>query len=131
MKSSGYLYPSMNYHKNIYSLREKVTQDLSLRSNIYNINRRKPIYKVHQPSVTFVETFPSRHQHNTSHQKTHSTNSSFNTSKPSRVVRKITLTEKLLNSMERVHKQKQQEIYRESIYMESLNGLVHLCREKV
>jgi hypothetical protein len=104
MKSNGYLYPSMNYHKNIYSLREKVTQDLSLRSNIYNINRRKPIYKVHQPSVTFVETFPSRNQHNTSHQKTHSTNSTFNTSKPSKVVRKITLTEKLLNSMEHVHK---------------------------
>ena len=107
----------MNYHKNIYSLREKVTQDLSLRSNIYNINRRKPIYKVHQPSVTFVETFPSINQHNTSHQKTHSTNSSFNTSKPSRVVRKITLTEKLLNSMERVHKQKQQEIYRENLFI--------------
>ena len=117
MKSNGYLYPSMNYHKNIYSLREKVTQDLSLRSNIFNINRRKPIYKVHQPSVTFVETFPSRNKTNSSYQKTNSTNSSFNTSKPSRVVRTITLTEKLLNSMERGHKQKRQEIQRENQYL--------------
>ena len=37
-------FSTLNFNKNIFTLREKITQDLSLKSSLYNISKRRPIY---------------------------------------------------------------------------------------
>lgn len=42
-------YSSVNYNKNLWILREKVSQDVHLRNSLFNISNRKNMYQFKQP----------------------------------------------------------------------------------
>ena len=55
-------YSSVNYNKNLWILREKVSQDVYLRNSLFNISNRKSMYQFKQPIVQYISTAPrSKH----------------------------------------------------------------------
>ena len=55
-------YSSFNYNKNLWILREKVSQDVYLRNSLFNISNRKNMYKFKQPVFQYISTSPKSKQ---------------------------------------------------------------------
>lgn len=55
-------YSSVNYNKNIFTLREKVAQDVYLRTSLYSISNRKNQFKFKEPTFLIVMKSPKTKQ---------------------------------------------------------------------
>ena len=119
-------FSSVNYNKNLWILREKVSQDVYLRNSLFNISNRKNMYKFKQPVFQYISTSPKSKQStryspmNTSFRSSSKSISRGSTIKNSASTiskaktRTITLYDSLLSSKEKVHKVKTLEIKREN-----------------
>ena len=55
-------YSSVNYNKNIFTLREKVAQDVYLRTSLFSISNRKNQFMFKEPSFSIVMKSPKTKQ---------------------------------------------------------------------
>ena len=55
-------YSSVNYNKNIFTLREKVSQDVYLRTSLYSISNRKNQFMFKEPTFSIVMKSPKTKQ---------------------------------------------------------------------
>lgn len=117
-------YSSLNYNKNIFTLREKVSQDVYLKTSLFNISTRKNMYKFKPPVFQYCITSP-RSKLSTMYSKGNCSNKSstksitLNSTKHKNFstinkTRTVTLYESLLNSKEKVQRVKTMEIQKEN-----------------
>lgn len=118
-------YSSVNYNKNLWILREKVSQDVYLRNSLFNISNRKNMYKFKEPVFQYISTSPrSKHSTcyspmNTSFRSSNKSMSRGSTIKNNSTITRsktktVTLYDSILSSKEKVHKVKTFEIKREN-----------------
>ena len=117
-------YSSVNYNKNLWILREKVSQDVYLRNSLFNISNRKSMYQFKQPIVQYISTAPrSKHSTGYSQMTTSFRASNKSISRGSTIknncstiskARTVSLYDSILSSKEKVLKVKTLEIKKEN-----------------
>lgn len=116
-------YSSVNYNKNLWILREKVSQDVHLRNSLFNISNRKNMYQFKQPIFQYISTAPSKRSTGYSPMTTSFRASNKSISRGSTYknncstiskTRTVSLYDSLLSSKEKVLKVKTLEIKKEN-----------------
>lgn len=113
--------PSLSYDKNIFFLREKVSNDIYLKTSLKSINTRKSHYGINPNCYMKLYAFSpvSKRRQNTEGNEFNQTNSNTSQNTKTPKYKTITRTQNLLISLEKYKAEKQKFVDKENQLLKS------------